>query len=158
MDSRDECPEEDTEYKLVVTWLDSTQTTRSIEVEVDVGGSSNSGTGAGTPTPGGTAAFVPVTPIPIATTPVSVSYSTPAPVSSAGAVVTPVGVLASVQVLPETGHVSPSPHQKTDGTKDDLPNRRYWWPLAGGLVLILAVAVVCSALRVRSLRISEVSR
>jgi len=159
MDSRDECPEEDTEYKLVVIWLDSTQTTRNIEVEIDVGdGSSNTGTGTGTPTPGGTAAFVPVTPIPVATTPVSVSYSTPASVSSGGAVVTPVGVLASVHVLPETGHVSPSPHQNTDGTQDDLLNRRYWWALAGGLVLILAVAVVCSALRARALRTSEVSR
>ncbi len=161
MDSREECPEEDTEYELGVTWLDSTQTTRSIEIEVDAGGTGGSsggdnGTGTGTPTPGGTAAFVPVTPIPIVTTPVSVVYSTPVQVSSGGAVVTPVGVLASVQVLPETGYLSPSPHEQTDGAKDNLANRNLWWALAGGLVL--AVVVTCAAFGIRSVRPSEVSR
>ncbi len=159
MDSREECPEEDTEYELGVTWLDSTQTTRTIEIEVDAEGTSSSGdndASSQTPTPGGTAAFVLVTPIPVATTPVSVSHSTPVQVSSGGAVVTPAGVLASVQVLPETGYLSPSPHEQTDRTKDDLPNRNLRWVLAGGLVL--AVVVICLAFGIRSVRPSEVSR
>jgi len=162
MDSRDECPEEETKYELDVIWLDSTQTTRTIKIEIDTGGTGDSsgdnGASDGTATPGGTAAFVPVTPIPVATTPVSVAYNTTVPVSSSGAVVTPVGVLASVQVLPETGYMSPSPHEETDVTHDDLPNRGSWWILAGGLATVLAVVAMCLAFGIRSVRTSEVSR
>jgi hypothetical protein len=159
MDSREECPEVDTEYELTVTWLDGTQATRTIEIEVDAedaGSSGDNDSSGQTPTPGGTAAFVPVTPIPVATTPVSVSYSTPVQVSSGGTVVTPVGVLGSVQMLPETGYLSPPPHEQTDRMQDDLPYRNLWWALAGGLAL--AVVVICLAFGIRLLRASEVSR
>ncbi len=161
MDSREECPEEDTKYELTVTWLDSTQTTPTIKIDVGTDGSSSSGdnsTGNATPTPGGTAAFVPVTPIPIVTTPVSVGYSTPVPVSSGGAVVTPVGVLASVQMLPETGYMSASPHDETDVIHDGLPNRGSWWMLAGTLAIVLAVVVIGWAIGTRIFRTSEVPR
>jgi hypothetical protein len=35
MDSREECPEEDTTYELDVTWMDGTNTEQSIKIEVD---------------------------------------------------------------------------------------------------------------------------
>lgn len=87
MDSRQECPEVNTDYELIVRWLDGTVTTRGIEIEVEVAGG-----GDGTSSSGGAGALVPVTPIPIP-----------------GTYVTPVGVLSSVRLLPETGEL-PSPH------------------------------------------------
>jgi hypothetical protein len=139
MDSRQECPEEETTYELVVTWLDSTETTRSIEIEVDVDGTgdgSGGGDSGGTPTPGGTATFVFVTPIPIATTPVSAGNSTPVQGASGAVVVTPVGALGSVKVLPETGYLSHSPDEETDTTEDDLQNRGPGLAVAVGLVTV----------------------
>jgi hypothetical protein len=148
MDSREECPEEDTEYALKVTWLDSTKTTRSIKIDVKDGGTGDGGgdNGAsnGTTTPASTASFVPVTPIPVIGTPASCS-----------AVVTPVGVLGSVQMLPETGYLS-SPHdEKIDQSEDDLPNRGSWWAFAGGLAALMAIVVISSALGIRVIRVTR---
>jgi hypothetical protein len=159
MDSRQECPEEETTYELVVTWLDSTETTRSIEIEVDADGTGDgggdNGASGGTPTPGGTATFVYVTPIPIATTPVSAGNSTPVQGASGGVVVTPVGALGSVKVLPETGYLSPYPDEKKDTTEDDLQNRGPGLELAVSLVTVLAVVVISSALGIKVIQASE---
>jgi len=158
MDSREECPEEATTYELIVTWLDSSETTRSIEVEIDDSSNGDNGGSSGTATPSGTAAFVPVTPIPAIGTPVSTVGPAYTPVSSGGVVVTPIGALGSVQVLPETGYLS-SPHdERTDQSGDGLPNRPFWWALAGGLVAVLALVVVGPALGRRVVRAREVTR
>jgi hypothetical protein len=164
MDSRQECPEEETEYQLVVSWLDSTRTTRSIEVEVnDAGGDGENATGSGTPTPGGTGAFVPVTPILITSTPVSVGgnsnpQATAQNVSGGGVVVTPVGALGSVQVLPETGYRSSSPHQSTDQVEDSLSSRGSRLAFVGWLVVVLVGLVTSIALATRGLLKREVFR
>ena len=163
MDSRQECPEEETEYQLVVSWLDSTRTTRSIEVEVnDAGGDGENATGSGTPTPGGTGAFVPVTPILITSTPVSVGGNANPQATaqnvSGGVVVTPVGVLGSVQVLPETGHLSSSPHQSTDQVEDGLSSRESRLAFGGWLVLFLFGLVTGAVLATRGILKSEVFR
>jgi hypothetical protein len=158
MDSRQECPEEQTTYELVVTWMDSTETTRSIEIEVDADGTGDGsgGDSGGTPTPGGTATFVFVTPIPIATTPVSAGSSTPVQGTSGGVVVTPVGALGSVKVLPETGYRSPYPDEKTDETEDNLQNRGPGLAVVVGLVTVLAILVLSSALGIKLIQASEV--
>jgi hypothetical protein len=153
MDSREECPEEETTYELTVTWLDSTETTRSIEIEVEVDetgdGSGGSGDGGNkTATPGGTATFVYVTPIPIVTTPVSAVTSTPAEAGSGAVVVTPVGALGSVKMLPETGYRSPYPAQKTAEIEDNSHNRGLGLAVAVGWITVLAVVVIGSALGV----------
>lgn len=158
MDSREECPEETTTYELIVTWLDSSQTTRSIEIEVEDDSNGGSGGSSGTATPSGTAAFVPVTPIPVIGTPVSTVDPAATSVSYGGVVVTPIGALGSVQVLPETGYLS-SPHdERTDQAGDDLPTRTFWWALAGGLAAVLALVVIGSALGRRVVRAREVTR
>ena len=156
MDSREECPEETTTYELIVTWLDRSETTRSIEIEVDDDSNGGNNGGTGTPTPSGTAAFVPVTPIPVIGTPVSTAAATP--VSGGGVVVTPIGALGSVQVLPETGYLV-SPHdERRDQAGDDLRTRIFWWALAGGLAVVLALVVIGSALGRRVVRAREVTR
>jgi hypothetical protein len=160
MDSGQECPEEETTYELVVTWLDSTETTRSIEIEVDADGtgdgSGDNGASGGTPTPGGTATFVLVTPIPIATTPVSAGYSTPVQGVSGVVVVTPVGALGSVKVLPETGYLSPYPDEKTDEAEDDLQTRGSGLMVTAALVAVLAIVVMSSSLEIKVIQVSEV--
>lgn len=94
-DERQECPEDNTEYQLIVTWLDASQSdSDTIEIEVHTGGgngSSDSGDAA-VSTPG---AFLAVTPISSQDIP-----NNPLPA--------PTGVLGSVSVLPETGLRSPS--------------------------------------------------
>jgi hypothetical protein len=160
MDSRQECPEEETTYELVVTWLDSTETARSIEIEVEVDGtgdgSGGSGDNGGTPTPGANATFVLVTPIPIATTPVSAGYSTPVQGASGVVVVTPVGALGSVKVLPATGYRSPNPDEEPDTMEDDLQNRGPGLAVAVGLVAVLAIVVISLALGIKVMQASEV--
>jgi hypothetical protein len=163
MDSRQECPDEQTEYALIVSWLDGTQTTRSIEIDIDDSSDSNSA-GGGTTTPAGTTVFVPVTPIPIAGTPVSVGGGTVQQAvyqsTSGGAVVTPVGVLGSVQVLPETGYLSP-PGAGTNPSEDNLaaaqPRRQLWPALASGLGIFLGIAVLGLALAAKVVREGEAS-
>jgi hypothetical protein len=164
MDTRQECPDEDTDYELIVSWLDGTQTTRGIGIEVNGASSDGSGNsaGEGTTTPAGTAVFVPVTPIPIAGTPVSVGDGTVQQAvyesTSGGVVVTPVGVLASVQLLPETGYLSP-PGAGTNPSEGNLvapqPRRQLWPALAGGLGVFLSIAVLGLALLAKIVRESE---
>jgi hypothetical protein len=163
MDSRQECPDEQTDYDLIVSWLDGTRTTRSIEVDVDDSSDSNSA-GDGTTTAAGTAVFVPVTPIPIAGTPVSVGGGTAQQAvyqsTSGGVVVTPVGVLGSVQVLPETGYLSP-PVTDIKPSEDNLaaaqPRWRLWLALASGLGVFLGIAVLGLTLAAKIVRESEAS-
>ena len=114
----EECPASTTEYRLIVSWLDGTQTTQSIKIKVaasggddgDGGDNGDSGEASLTVTPGGTGDFMPVTPVPIsggsggqAATPQAVAYQS----TTDGAVVTPVGALGSVIMLPETGYGPP---------------------------------------------------
>jgi len=90
-DERTECPEEDTQYRLIVSWLDGTVTWSDvIEIKIGSGGGNGNGNGGGTsvPPPG---TFVPVTPV-----------SMPGVI-----VVTPVGALDGVIYLPETGEMPP---------------------------------------------------
>jgi hypothetical protein len=166
MDTREECPDEETDYDLIVSWLDGTRTTRGIEIDVNgaSSGSSGSSAGGGTTTPAGTTVFVPVTPIPIAGTPVSVGDGTVQQAvyqsTSGGVVVTPVGVLASVQVLPETGYRSP-PAADANQPGDNLaaqPRRRLWPALASGLGIFLGIAVLGLALVAKIVREGEASR
>jgi hypothetical protein len=96
-DERQECPEDNTKYQLIVTWLDGSKSEGdTIEVEVHTGGGNSSSSGgsggAVAATPG---AFLAVTPIPAQDIP-----NNPLPA--------PTGVLGSVSVLPETGLRSPS--------------------------------------------------
>jgi hypothetical protein len=163
MDSRQECPDEQTDYDLIVSWLDGTRTTRSIEIDINDSSDSNSA-GGGTTTPAGTAVFVPVTPIPIAGTPVSVGGGTAQQAvyqsTSGGVVVTPVGVLGSVQVLPETGYLSP-PVTDIKPSEDNLaaarPRWRLWLALASGLGIFLSIAILGLALAAKIVRESEAS-
>jgi hypothetical protein len=163
MDSRQECPDEQTDYDLIVSWLDGTRTTRSIEVDVDDSSDSNSA-GGGTTTSAGTAVFVPVTPIPIAGTPVSVGGGTAQQAvyqsTSGGVVVTPVGVLGSVQVLPETGYLSPPVTDKKP-LEDNLgaarPRWRLWLAFASGLGIFLTVTVLGLTLVAKIVRENEAS-
>jgi hypothetical protein len=168
MDTRQECPDEQTDYDLFVTWLvDGTQTTRSIEIEVDGGGSGSGGSsaGGGTTTPAGTAVFVPVTPIPITGTPVSTGGGTAQQAvyqeTSGGVIVTPVGVLGSVQVLPETGYLSP-PAAAADPSKDSLAaDKTRWrlWPaLVGVLGVFLGMAILGLTLVAKIIREGEAPR
>lgn len=151
MDSRQECPTEDTTYELRVTWLDATKTKESIEIEVAGGDGGSSGSGGATATPAGTAVYVPVTPVPASTI-----------VASGGGVVTPVGVLGSVRILPETGHVSPPMAQAAASENDPAktrPEPGFWSAFAGWLAAI-SVAIVFTVLIVGSkvIRDSEASQ
>ena len=146
MDSRQECPTEDTTYELRVTWLDATKTKDGIEIEVAGGDGGSSGSGGATATPAGTAVYVPVTPIPVIGTPASTI------VGSGGVVVTPVGVLGSVRILPETGHVSPPMAQVTKSESDPAttgPEPGFRSAFAGWLAAI-SLAIVFTALIVGS--------
>ena len=112
MDSREACPAEETEYQLIATWLDGTQTTRSIEIEFKSQNEDSSDGGA-TATPIATGSWVAVTPIPIGTTPVPVAPSpspaAPTPNSTGGMMAAPSGRLNTVSTLPETGYGPPPP-------------------------------------------------
>jgi hypothetical protein len=141
MDSREECPTEETDYELVASWLDGSRTVRSITVTMGGGGDGGNGSGA-TATPGGTSVFVPVTPIPISGTPVSVPQTAPqgSSASSAGAVViTPVGALGSVSMLPETGYLAPSAEE---ATLSDLAAGQSWPGRASGLAIVVGAALL----------------
>jgi hypothetical protein len=169
MDTRQECPDEETDYDLIVSWLDGTRTTRGIEIEVNGASSGSSGSsgnsaGSGTTAPAGTTVFVPVTPIPIAGTPVSTGGGTVQQAvyqsTAGGVVVTPVGVLGSVQVLPETGYRSPpaaDANQPGDNLAAAQPRRQLWPALASGLGVFLGIAVLGLALLAKIVRKSEAS-
>jgi hypothetical protein len=101
---RQECPDNDTDYELIVTWLDGSRSKDSIEIEVNGSGISSGGSGEGggsAPTPG---PFVVVTPI---------AYSevqgevTPIPgfmnIPDSASLPPDNAILASIVQLPETG-------------------------------------------------------
>jgi hypothetical protein len=148
MDSRQECPQEETKYELITTWLDSTQTTRTIEIEFKSQSGDSSG-GDATATPIATGAWVAVTPIPMGTTPVSVesssSQTTPGPNSSGGMMAAPTGPLNSVSMLPETGY-GPPPSVGVESGAGYLTAARSsvptWLIFAGALVLSFAVSIL----------------
>jgi hypothetical protein len=122
---RAECPGEDTLYVLAVTWGDGGKSEKGIDIQVDPrrDGNGDGGTAGSTPTPGTPPAFVPVTPISV--------------------VVTPVGPLGSVQVLPETGSLSrPTANRDVSGA-------------AVGLALFLSIALLGLTLLFKINRRSE---
>jgi hypothetical protein len=165
MDSRQECPSKKTDYGLNVIWLDGTRTSRTIEVDLKTSSGGDDSTSAGTATPAGTAVFVAVTPIPVAISPGSVASGpsqSPASLSaSGGMVVTPIGVLASVQVLPETGYLGP-PMTDSLGSVDNAANDPSQGEgrlaFASELLLALGIAVIMSILVARIIRKSEARR
>jgi hypothetical protein len=148
MDSREACPEEETKYELITTWLDSTQTTRTIEIEFKSQNDDSSGESA-TVTPIATGAWVAVTPIPMNTTPVSVapspSQATPIPNSSGGMMAAPTGPLNSVSTLPETGY-GPPPAAEFEPTEGHLTAAQStaptWLVFAGAVILSCAVSIL----------------
>ncbi len=177
LDDREECPVEDTQYILIVRWLDGTRTNQEIEIEVHTsgddeedgssgsGGSSSGGSGDGT-TSGGVGEFIPVTPILITT-----GTPTPAPVAMAPAAAenstfqqvantdtsssqpaAPAGVLGSVGTLPETG----APPLLSTSPEANLMTVQPRWPLwlafGSGFVLLLGSAGAGLVLLVRFLR------
>jgi len=86
---REECPLQETEYQLLITWLDgSKEVSEVIEIEVVSSGEENSASGSGTPAPTA-GAFVVITPISVQPVP--------------GGAATPTGALGAVTLLPETG-------------------------------------------------------
>ncbi len=120
----EKCPTETTEYILIVSWLDGTQTKQTIKIEVEASNDhqdhqdhedngSDDGTNQSVTVTGTAANFIAVTPLPIsgmsgggggqAATPQSVAYQG----TTGAVVVTPVGVLGSVELLPETGYGPP---------------------------------------------------
>jgi hypothetical protein len=150
MDSQTACPEEETEYQLIATWLDGAQTTRSIEIDFksQSNGSSDGGT---TATPIATGSWVAVTPIPIGTTPVpvapSLSPATPTPNSSGVmmAMAAPTGRLNSVSMLPETGYGPPPPGDALQSAghltaaQSAVPT---WLVFAGALILSCLISIL----------------
>ena len=153
MDSRQECPSQKTDYGLNVIWLDGTRISRTIEVDLKTSSGGDNSTSAGTATPAGTAVFVAVTPIPVAISPGNVASGpsqSPASLSaSGGMVVTPIGVLASVQVLPETGYrrpTAPDTLEPANNPAADQSQAGGRLAFAGGLLLVLGTVVVGSAL------------
>ena len=149
----EECPSETTEYSLIVSWLDGTKTTKTIKIKVVAeSADGDSDTADPTATPGGAGDFMPVTPLPISgasggsggqgATPQSVAYQS----TSGGVVVTPVGALGSVVLLPETGY-GPPPAADVFQAPDDPnlahPGWMLWLPFAaasgvflGGIIVI----------------------
>jgi hypothetical protein len=113
--ANEECPTSTTEYRLVVSWLDGTKTSQTIKVKVE--GTDGDSEAGQTVTPVATAGFMIVTPLPIpgmsggsgsgsggqVATPQAVAYQS----APDGVVVTPAGVLGSVELLPETGYGPP---------------------------------------------------
>jgi hypothetical protein len=116
MDSREECPAADAEYRLVVAWLDGAQSERSIEVKIngdEGGGGDSSGAAGGAVTPAASSVFIAVTPILITGTPVSAPPQASQPASDSGSsggglMAAPNGPLSSVSILPETGYRAPA--------------------------------------------------
>jgi len=157
LDDREECPTEDTDYELVVRWLDATKMIRKIEVEVhnngntDSSSSSSNNSGGGATDNGGVinttaGVFVQVTPILITNTlfnirvtPVPGSAEAEASAAAAAvpaapgeATVKPSGILGTIQELPETGSqaVHPQPAFVTIGG---------WFILVGGFIFSLGL-------------------
>jgi len=134
----EECPGSTAEYRLIVYWLDGTKTTQSIKIKVSGSSSDDGGDGEAslTVTPGaGTGDFMPVTPLPISgggggqgATPQSVAYQS----ATGGAVVTPVGVLGSVILLPETGYGPPPAADEFQAPDSPRLAHLTWqlWPLS----------------------------
>jgi hypothetical protein len=148
----EECPGSTTEYNLIVSWLDGTRTTQTIKVKVEDSEDSDDDGGDGeanqTVTPVGTAGFLPVTPLPISgmsggsggggqeATPQSVVYQS----ALDGVVVTPVGALGAVTLLPETGYGPPPAADKLqtlDGPRLAPLTWQLWPPSAAELGVFL---------------------
>jgi hypothetical protein len=156
LDDRQECPTEDTNFELIVRWLDKTKTTRKIEIEVhntvsNDGSSSNNNSNGGSTTDSGVinttaGVFVQVTPILITNTlfnirvtPVPGSAEAEASTAAAAipaapgeAPVKPSGILGTIHELPETGSraIQPQPFSALVGG---------WLILAGGFIFTLGL-------------------
>lgn len=123
-DEREECPEVDTDYRLVVKWLDGSKTSDTIEINVRDDGSSNGagsssgGSSTGQTTDSTVGVFIIVTPIALnSLTPEAESAADASSESDLFSQITqdasggqstekPAGILGSVNALPETGGVS----------------------------------------------------
>lgn len=139
-DEREECPDVDTEYKLIVKWLDGSKTSDSIEIDVlddssDGSSSSSGGNGTGQDSGSTVGVFIIVTPIamssltPVAEENESDLFTQISPDGSDGQPVEkPAGILGSVNSLPETGHIpgqnSFSTANRPIVTNESLPDDR----------------------------------
>jgi hypothetical protein len=160
----EECPTKATDYSLIVSWLDGTQTKKTIGIKIedsDDGDGGDSGDAANqTAVPVGTSGFLPVTPLPISgmsgggasqgATPQSIAYQQNA---MDGVVVTPVGALSSVVLLPETGY-GPPPAADEGGVADSshpaYPRWKVWLAFAAESGAFLgAIAVIGLILRIK---------
>jgi hypothetical protein len=145
-DDREECPDNDTEYELIVRWLDGTKTTRNIEIEVNSGdsgdGSGGSGGSDGQSTTSDTVgSFVPVTPIALNSLTPEPEVASDDSIEAEAAIfqqvteddtsgrqlATPAGLLQSVEALPETG----APPAAAEPHRQEL-----WLMFAGGLIIL----------------------
>lgn len=133
---RQECPAVETDYELLVTWLDHSTTSRRIEIKVnsdessDGSGGSASG-GAAVPTPG---PFVVVTPIALAeileATEVADSFNNSNP-AGGGSAPPSDHILATIVELPETGGLPGHDIMQ----KSSPATATFWLPLMGALML-----------------------
>jgi hypothetical protein len=155
---RQECPDNDTEYELIVTWLDSSSTTNGIEITVHTAGDGSNGGSGGpgggpVPTPG---PFVPVTPIPLSAvlaTPISGNTDG----NSGSSTPPPVGLLASIVALPETGMLPSASTPSAPPLKRVEPTLKVaapqpWLAFTGRMVMVLGGVSVGLLLLVRFLR------
>ncbi len=138
--NRQECPDNETDYELIVTWSDGSKTGRRIEIKVNLdessGGSGGSGSGVNAvPTPG---AFVVVTPIALAeiqeATAIANNFDFNNLDTAGGSAPPSDAILATIVELPETGGlpaqtIAPKISPSTYGPVIQ------WLPLIGGVML-----------------------
>jgi len=154
LDNRQECPDEDTKFELIVRWLDGTKTSGEIDIEVHSGSSSSGSiSDANSSGNGGAGEFAKVTPILMTT-------STPTPIVAVASVdpidttyqqlafastsdspsAKPAGLLGTVNTLPETGLAPPKSTPAIDGVGEAQPQQLFWLAIAGGVIIFLAGA------------------
>lgn len=177
-DDREECPDDDTDYELIVRWLNGTKTTKGIEIEVhsDSGSGSSSGSsGDQSSTSTTVGSFIPVTPIALTSLTPEAEPASETSVQAEAAVfqqvtqedtsarprATPAGLLQSVKSLPDTGGI---PQLTTGGVENQKllsgqveakesvgPARRVLWLVfATGLALLSGTMVAGLVLLTRS--------
>ncbi|MCB0193477.1 MAG: hypothetical protein KDJ65_16135 [Anaerolineae bacterium] len=159
-DDREECPEEDTEYKLTVRWLDGSKTSDSIDIDVIDGsgdGTSSSGSssnGSTGDTSGSTVgSFVIVTPIALKSLTPEAEEDTSGedaflqitePGEAGQPVEKPAGALGSITMLPQTGKVLSDENYSAADHPAVTDESSFGYHVVGrwGFLIIMATLVV----------------